>query len=179
MNKKASRFFEEVLDESRIQDLKLAASKIPVGPERRSFQAEIALKYLGGKPRRTEEIFGWSRDAVEVGLHEKRTGIVCLSARKGRCGDKLWEDKNPKAAEALMEIAESYAQQDPTFRTTIAYTRLTVAEALNQLKKRGFPENLLPSSRCMADVLNRNGYRLRPVVKAKPKKKSRERTVSL
>ena len=171
MNEKASLFREEILDESRIQDLKLAASKIPVGHERRSFQAEMALKYLGGNPRRTEEVFGWSRDAVEVGLHEKRTGIVCLSARKGRCGDKLWEDKHSEAAEALMEIAESYAQQDPTFRTTVAYTRLTAAEALKQLSERGFPESSLPSPRCMADVLNRNGHRLRPVVKAKPQKK--------
>ena len=83
MNKKASRFLEEVLDESRIQDLKLAASKIPVGPERRSFQAEIALKYLGGKPRRTEEIFRPVRtipslDVVQGGCEDdsmKKYGI--------------------------------------------------------------------------------------------------------
>ena len=171
MNEKTSRFGEGPLDESRIQDLKLAASKIPVGAERRSFQAEITLKYLDGNARRAEKIFGWGRDAVEVGLHEKRAGIVCLSARKGRCGDKLWEDRHPEAAAALMEIAESHAQQDPTFRTTVAYTRLTAAEALNQLRKRGFSENSLPSPRCMADVLNRNGYRLRPVIKARPQKK--------
>ena len=76
MNEKTSRFGKGPLDESRIQDLKLAASKIPVGAERRSFQAEITLKYLDGNARRAENIFGWSRDAVEVGLHEKRTGIV-------------------------------------------------------------------------------------------------------
>lgn len=151
-------------------------SKIRPGAERRSFQAGMTLKHWGGKPRRSEDIFGWNRDAVGIGLNEKRTGIVCMSAGKGRRGNKLWEEKHPEVAAALMKLAESYAQQDPTFRTTVAYTRPTAAEALKQLRKRGFPEDSPPSPRSMADVLNRNGHRLRPVVKAKPQKKSRQRT---
>jgi len=178
MKETASRYRGQPPEESWIEDLKMAASKIPAGAERRSFQAGITLKYLDGKPRRAENVFGWGRDAVEVGLHEMRTGIVCLSAKKGRCGNKLWEERHPEAAAALMEIAESYAQQDPTFRTTAAFTRLTAAEALDQLRKRGFPESSLPCPRSMANVLNRNGHRLRSVVKAKPQKKSRKRTES-
>jgi len=49
--------------------------------------------------------------------------------------------------------------------------RLTAAEALRQLRAQDFPEEVLPSLSTMAEVLNRNGYRLRPVVKAKPQKK--------
>ena len=56
-----------------------------------------------------------------------------------------------------------------------AYTRLTAAEALKQLRDQGFAEAVLPSPSTMADVLNRNGYRLRPVVKAKPQKNTRNR----
>nr|WP_217646563.1 ISAzo13 family transposase [Nitrosomonas sp. Nm34] len=67
-------------------------------------------------------------------------------------------------------MAESHCQQDPTFRTALSYTRLTVAAALDRLRAQGFPEDGLPSPSTMAKVLNRNGYRLRKVVKAKPQK---------
>ncbi|MCP3966115.1 MAG: transposase [Lentisphaerae bacterium] len=146
------------------------------GTKRRAFQAEMSLKYCRGIPRQTEEIFGWNRNSVELGLHEKRTGITCLGAHKAFCGNKRWEEKNPDVAAVLFELAESHAQQDPSFRTTLSFTRLTAAEALKQLRNRGFGEQTLPSPRTMADVLNRNGYRLRTVVKAKPQKKFRKQT---
>lgn len=158
------------LNTYHIEDLKKAASKM-FGADRRSFQAEMTLKYCQGSPRKAERIFGWNRNTVELGLHEKRTGIICLGAQKASCGDKLWEEKHPEAAAVLFELAESQTQQDPTFRTTLSFTRLTAAEALKQLRSHGFPDDVLPSPRTMADVLNRNGYRLRRVVKAKPQKK--------
>ncbi|MDS4027582.1 MAG: hypothetical protein RKO25_11445 [Candidatus Contendobacter sp.] len=75
-------------------------------------------------------------------------------------------------------MAESHCQQDLTFRRTLAYTRLTTAEAVRQLRAQGFSEEVLPSPSTMAEVLHRNGYRPHPVVKAKPKN-SRKRTPSL
>jgi hypothetical protein len=131
----------------------------------------MALKYCAGSPRQAELVFGWSRQAVDLGLHEKRTGIVCLSAQSAFAGNILWEEKHPDVANALWALARSHSQQDPTFRTTLSFTRLTAAEALKQLRTQGFAEEVLPSASTMADVLNRNGYRLRPVVKAKPLKK--------
>lgn len=71
------------------------------------------------------------------------------------------------------------AEQDPTFRTTISYTRLTAAEALKQLRAQGFQDDHLPSTSAMAEILNRLGYRLRTVIKAKPQKKFQKRTRSL
>ncbi|MBO3713062.1 MAG: hypothetical protein J5X22_22045 [Candidatus Accumulibacter sp.] len=59
----------------------------------------------------------------------------------------------------------------PTFRTPLSYTRRTAAEARKPLQGLGFAEEVLPSPSTMAEVLNRNGYRLRPVLKAKPPKK--------
>jgi hypothetical protein len=165
------------LEASHIDDLRKAASKMH-GAERRGFQAEMSLKYCRGIPRETEKIFGWNRNSVKLGLHEKRAGITCLGAHKACCGHKLWEEKHPEVAAVLFEIAETNAQQDPTFRTTLSFTRLTAAEALKQLQNRGFMEQTLPSPRTMADVLNRNGYRLRPVLKAKPQKKFRKQTPS-
>ncbi|WP_425287009.1 ISAzo13-like element transposase-related protein [Nitrosomonas communis] len=82
-------------------------------------------------------------------------------------------------AQTLWVLAESHCQQDPTFRTALSYTRLTVAAALDRLRAQGFPEDCLPSPSTMAEVLNRNGYRLRKVVKAKPQKNSRKRMPSL
>lgn len=158
------------LSATQIDDLKLASSKM-LGAERRSFQAAMTLKYCGGIARQAESVFGWGRDTVQLGLHEQRTGLTCLGAQAAYCGNKLWEEKYPEVAEALWTLAESHSQQDPTFRTALAYTRLTAAEALKQLRSQGFREEQLPSPSTMAEVLNRNGYRLRKVIKAKPQKK--------
>ena len=158
------------LSASQIEDLKLASAKL-LGAERRSFQAAMALKYCGGSARQAERVFGWGRDTVQLGLHELRTDVVCMGAQAAYCGNLLWEERHPEVAAALFALAESHAQQDPTFRSTLAYTRLTAAEALRQLRSQGFGEGQLPSPSTMAEVLNRNGYRLRKVVKAKPQKK--------
>ena len=159
------------LETVHIEDIQLASSKM-TGADRRAFQAEMALKYCSGSARRAEDVFGWSRQAVQLGLHEKRTGMVCLGHHAFCCGAKLWEEKHPEVAQALWEVAQSHSQQDPTFRTTLSFTRLTAEEAIKQLRAQGFADDVLPSRSCMSNVLNRNGYRLRPVVKAKPQKKS-------
>jgi len=104
---------------SQIADLRLAASKM-TGPTRRAFEAEMALKYCGGNPLLAETIFGWGRHTVAVGLAERRTGIRCLGAQSAFSGRKRWEDTQPEAAAALRRLAEAHAQQDPTFRTTLA-----------------------------------------------------------
>ena len=166
------------LSASQIEDLRLASSKMS-GVERRSFQAAMTLKYCGGNARHAERVFGWGREAVQLGLHEQRTGVICLGAQAACCGNRGWEDQHPDVAQALWALAESHSQQDPTFRTVLQYTRLTAAEALTQLRAQGFPEEHLPSPSTMAEVLNRNGDRLRQVIKAKPQKNSRKRTPSL
>lgn len=132
----------------------------------------MAVKYCDGSARQAEAVFGWSREAVTLGLHERRTGIVCLNVRSAVCADKLWDEKHPKVARALWKLAEAHAQQDPSFRTTVSFTRLTAAEALRQLSAQGFADEVLPSPSTMAEVLSRNGDRPRPVLKAKPQKNS-------
>lgn len=168
---------EQFLSLSQIEDLRLAASKMR-GAERRSFQAEMTLKYCDGSARLAERVLGWGRVNVEVGLAEKRTGIVCIGAQSASGGAKRWEEKQPEAASALRRLAETHAQQDPTFQTTIAYTRLTAQEAIHQLQTQGFSEEQLPAPSTMALILNRMGYRLKPVVKAKPQKNFQKPTPS-
>ena len=162
---------------SQIEDLQLASSKITAA-ERRYFQAAMALKYCGGSARQTERVFGWNRDTVALGLNDRRTGVICLGAQSACCGSRTWEEKHPAVAEALWALADSHSQQDPTFRTSLSYTRLTAAAALEQLRAQGFPEERLPSPSTMAAVLNRHGYRLRKVVKAKPQNTSQKPPLS-
>jgi Rhodopirellula transposase DDE domain len=164
---------EQLLRPSQIADLRLAASRM-TGPTRRAFQAEMALKYCGGNPLLAETIFGWGRHTVAVGLAERRTGIVCLGAQAAFSGRKRWEDMHPEVAAALRRLAEAHAQQDPTFRTALAYTRLTAKAARDALRAQGYSEDQVPSPSTMAEVLNRIGFRLRKVVKAKPQKKIAE-----
>jgi hypothetical protein len=158
---------------SQIADLRLAASKL-TGPKRRAFEAEMTLKYCAGNPLVAETLFGWGRQTVALGLAERRTGILCLGAQAAYSGRKRWEERQPQAAEALRLLAETHAQQDPTFRTSLAYTRLTAQAALNALREQGYSEDQLPAPSTMAEVLNRMGFRLRKVVKAKPEKKLKE-----
>jgi len=154
----------------QIADLRLAASHM-TGATRRAFQAEMALKYCDGNARRAEAVFGWGRQNIEVGLAEKRTGIECLSLHAAFSGRRRWEDQYPEAATALIELALAHAQQDPTFRTTVSYTRLTAKTAIAGLRQQGMEEAVLPAPSTMAVILNRLGFRLRNVVKSKPLKK--------
>ncbi|MCG6868092.1 MAG: transposase [Gammaproteobacteria bacterium] len=112
--------------------------------KRGAFQAEMAAKYCDGSPRQAEVLFGWNRDAVALGLHEKRTGIVCLRARSAIAGDKLWEEKHPDVANAPWVLAQYLSQQDPTFRTVLSFPRLSAKEALKQLRAQGFADEVLP-----------------------------------
>jgi hypothetical protein len=123
----------ESLRPSQIVDLRLAASKM-TGATRRAFQAEMALQYCGGNPLLAETLFGWGRHTVEVGLAERRTGLMGRGAPAAFSGRKPWEDTPPEAAEALWRLAEAHAQQAPTFRTPLASTRLTAQAAREALR---------------------------------------------
>ena len=162
--------FHHPLTPSQVAALRLAASHM-TGAQRRAFEAEMALKYCEGNPLQAELTFGWSRRTVEVGLAERRTGIRCLGAQAAFSGRKRWEAQHPETAQALCRLAEAHAQQDPTFRTSLAYTRLTAKAALQALRAQGYTADQLPAPSTMAEVLNRLGFRLRKVVKAKPQKK--------
>jgi Rhodopirellula transposase DDE domain len=165
------------LSPSQSADLRLAASKL-TGPTRRAFEAEMTVNYCGGNPLMAEAIFGWGRQTVALGLAERRTGIMCLGAPAAFSGRKRWEERHPPAAQALRQLAEAHAQQDPTFRTSLTSTRLTAQAALQVLNEQGDSAEQWPSPSPMAEVLNRLGVRLRKVVKAKPHKKSKETDAS-
>src|SRR5215468_8555892 len=158
---------------SQMADLRLAASNM-TGPTRRVFEAEMTLKSCDGNPLRAEAVFGWGRQTVVLGLAERRTGIICLGAQAACSGRKRWEERHPEVAEALRQLADAHAQQDPTLRTSLTSARLTAQAALQALREQGYSADQWPAPSTMAVVLNRMGFRLRKVVKAKPQKKIKE-----
>ena len=161
------------LVKEQINDIRLAAARMS-GPQRRSFIADMSLKYCMGNPRLTESVFKWSRVTVTTGLGEKRTGITCIGLQSLKSGNDRWEEKHPEIAGLLCKLAESQSQQDPTFESSIAYTRLTAPSAINALREAGIDDDKLPSRSSMTNILDRLGYRLRKIVKAKPLKKIKE-----
>ena len=58
------------------------------------------------------------------------------------------------------------------WESRLAYTRMTAKSVHEQLKANAVEKNQhVPAERTVHDILNRLGYRLRPVLKTKPKKK--------
>ena len=157
-----------------IDTIKDAAKKL-TGTKRRKFQANVAIDYLCSNSRKAERIFGWGRDTVEKGLRELRTGIQCISNFKSR-GNKNTEEKgNQKLKDDICCLAEPKSQTDPKFQTAFKYTRIT-AKAMRKalITEKKWKDGDLPCEKTISNILNRLGYRLRRVQKAKPIKKIKE-----
>lgn len=60
-----------------------ALSKL-TGYERRQYAAELCEKFFENSPRIMERRLKVSRQMVELGLHERRSGIRCLDAYNQR-----------------------------------------------------------------------------------------------
>jgi hypothetical protein len=138
----------------------------------------MTWKYCGGHALMAAAVFGWGRQTVARGLGERRTGSIGLGAHAAFSGRKRWEEQHPQVAQALRQLAEAQAQQDPTFRPCLTSTRLTAQAALEALREPGYGAEPLPSPSTMAAVRNRLGFRLRQVVQAKPHKKLSETDAS-
>jgi hypothetical protein len=141
------------------------------GHQRRLFQAEVALALCGGNPRIAERRFGWGRDAVATGLGEARRGIRCLDNFAARA-KRPSEVQDPQLAADIRALVEPCTLADPELQSERRYTNLSAREVRHALKEhKGYTDDRLPSERTLRDILNRMGYRLRRVQKAKPLKK--------
>lgn len=168
--------FPEPMD-SMVASIQLAAKKMS-GYRRRRFQAEMALKYCEGSPRKAERRFGWRRDAVNTGLNELRTGIRWMDDFSAR-GRKKTEENWPQIEDRIHRFVEPHAQADPKFQTVLAYTRITAARVRKELLEDQGLKDAVPSRQTVGEILNRLGYSLRRVQKTRPEKKSPRQTSSL
>lgn len=154
----------------RYDALLVAAAKRLRGHQRRLFLAEVTLKLCEGNTRQAERRFGWGRQTIAKGLQELQQGIRCVENFAAR-GRSRWEEEDPKRAEDSRALAEPHTQADPELKSDRRYSNLTAKELRQQLhSKKGYAENDLPSERSCRDILNRMGYRLKRIVKAKPLK---------
>lgn len=165
-----------VLTADMIETIRSAAQKMG-GYERRQFQAEVALKYCGGSARTAETRLGFSRQAVQTGLSELRTGIRCLDAFQQR-GRKKTEVRAPQIETDIRRIVEPVAQADPKFQSNFAYTRITAQAVRTALLEQDPSRSDVPCRQTVGTILNRLGYRLRSVLKSKPQKRSKKPTPS-
>ena len=148
------------------------AAELLTGAKRRRYLAEITQEFFNGNARQAEVEFGWGRQTVEKGLRELSSGIRCVDNYSAR-GNSPLEEKCPKLKEDIQALVDPESQADPKFQTPFAYTRITakaVREAL--IAHKGYRTEELPSENTIGNMLNRMGYRLRSVQKAKPEKNS-------
>ena len=146
--------------------LKDAAKKL-TGNRKRDFMAKVTEDYFEGSARRAETVLGWYRHSVQLGLHERRTGIVCVDNYQAR-GRHKSEEILPKLEADIRSLVDAQAQADPKFQSTFLYAQITaraVREAL--ISKAGYQESELPTRQTIGEMLNRFGYRLK-----KPKKQN-------
>ena len=143
------------------------------GFQRRAFQAEVAVELCGGNARQAERRFGWGRETVEKGLHERHAGIRCLEDFVAR-GRQRVEDKDQRLAADIRAIAEPHTYADPSLKSSRRYTNLSAAEVLEALIARGHAKADLPAERTMRAILNRMNYRLKRIRKGVPLKKVKE-----
>jgi Rhodopirellula transposase DDE domain len=156
-----------MLSEMMKATLKDAAQKL-TGHRKRSFMAKVAEDYFDGSVRRSETVLGWSRVAVQLGLHERRSGIICVDR---------YQDRGRHKTEVVMEnleadirsLVDGQAQADPKLQSTFLYARISaraVREAL--VEEKGYDEAHLPSRQTIGAILNRLGYRLKKHKKSNP-----------
>jgi hypothetical protein len=164
---------ETQLTDGVIRTIRDAARKL-TGPKRRQFEAQVALDYLGGSARKAQTVFGWSSKTVVLGLNELRTGITCIDNFTMR-GRHRCEAVQPQLLEDILALVEPHSQTDPKFQSRFKYTRMT-AKAVRQalIDEKHWTDEQLPHENTIGVILNRQGYRLRRVQKAKPIKRIKE-----
>jgi hypothetical protein len=163
------------MDESieRLDALIRSGARRLTGFQRRAFLAEVATELCGGNARLAERRFGWGRETVEKGLHERQTGLRCLEDFAAR-GRQRVEQKDPRLAADIRAIVEPHTYADPGLKSSRRYTNLSAAEVRDALIAMGHSEADLPAERTMRNILNRMNYRLKRIQKGKPLKKTEE-----
>lgn len=151
--------------------LRSAAQRLS-GHRRRLFQAEVTLALCGGNPRQAEARFGWGRATIQKGLRELASGVRCLEYFAGRARPR-WEVKQPSLAAAIRAIVEPHTQADPELKSARRYTNWSAQEVREALLAQGYAAADLPKERTLRNILNRMGYRLKRIQKAKPLKKTK------
>ncbi|QLE41168.1 hypothetical protein FD723_12435 [Nostoc sp. C052] len=137
------------------------AAKKLTGSSKRDFMAKVTEDYFDNSARIAETVLGWNRQSIQLGLHERRTGIVCVDNYQAR-GRHNSVEILPNLESDIHSLEDAQAQADPKFQSTFLYARISaraVTEAL--VSVHGYDESELPSRQTLGTILNRLGYRLK------------------
>jgi hypothetical protein len=141
------------------------------GQKKRSFLALVCKQLCDGSARKTEERFGWGREAVSRGLKEESGQTLDRPTVAPRI-DLRSEVRNPQLAVDIRLIVEPHTHTDPELKTARLYSNLSAGEVRAALVGKGYSGAQLPSERTLRDILNRMNYRLKRIQKGKPLKKN-------
>lgn len=99
-----------------LKALFIETSKALKASSRRLFMARTVKELGPGGQRRAERALGWNRITIRKGMHELKSGIICLEAFSAR-GRKRAEVHLPRLLDDLRAIVDGQSQTDPQFRT--------------------------------------------------------------
>jgi hypothetical protein len=148
------------LNETVKVTVKDAAQKL-TGYSKRDFMGKVAEDYFSGSARKVETVLGWNRKSVQLGMDERRTGLICAD-NYGARGRHKSEEILPNLEADIRSLVDPESQADPKFQSTFLYMRISAREVRERLvKERGYSEAELPYRETIGAILNRMGYRLK------------------
>ncbi len=147
--------------EERVKATVKDAAKKLTGSKKRAFMAQVAEDYFDSSARKIETYLGWGRAAVQLGLHERRVGVVCMDNYLAR-GDQTTEEKQPQLEADIRQLVDGQSQADPQLRTMFYYARVSAQAVRDALiEEKGYTDEALPTRQTIGTMLNRMGYRLK------------------
>ncbi|MEG5057916.1 hypothetical protein QUB60_05675 [Microcoleus sp. A2-C5] len=156
-----------ILSEPVKSTFKDAAKKL-TGYRRRDFMAKVAEDYFNSSARKVETFMGWNRDSVQLGLHERRTGLICVDNYRAR-GQHKSEILLPNKDADIRSLVDPDSQTDRKFQSTFLYARISAKAVLSALvNQKNYDCEQLPSRQTIGTILNRMGYRLKKHKKPSP-----------
>lgn len=159
----------------QIVDLVVRLVDLIPWPLRRSAMGDVVISLLNSKARTAEDVFGWNRSAVKLGMNEFKSEILCVNDLSTRKKPKA-EEKEPRLLDDIIEIMTPNSEAESRLRTTLLYTNMTARAVYDCLLHKGWSEEELPTVRTISNILERHEYRLRTVAKTKVQKKLRTQT---
>lgn len=130
--------------------------------------AKVTQDYFDGSARKAESVMGWNRRSVQLGLHERRTGLRCVDHYQAR-GRHKSEQVLPDLEADIRSLVDAQAQADPKLKSSFLYARISARAVRKALvSEAGYCESELPSRQTIGEILNRLGYRLKKHKKRNP-----------
>ena len=134
-------------------------------PARRSTMGDVTLTLLDGKCRTAENVFGWNRSAVEIGIKEFQSGISCMHDVTTRFKPKT-EEKDPYLLSDIQVIMKLNSGNIPNQFPA----NMTAKAVYDALINKGWTAKSLPTVRTISNILNRQDYHLHTAAKSNAQK---------